>query len=83
MPLKRLPGKVHGHAARGNNTMNFTSSVSPSIYRSEAFVEDLDLMVEPAEVPTGNVQRLAAWLLAVPGTVALLASAVVIATLPT
>ena len=66
--------------------MNFTSSVSPTIYRSEAFVEDLELMPEPAEVPTGSraktVQRFAAWLLAVPGTVAVLASAVVIATLP-
>ena len=67
--------------------MNSTSIASPATYRSEAFVEDLDLMPEPFEVeasPTRAqvVQRFAAWLLAVPGTVAVLASAVVIATLP-
>ena len=64
---------------------NSISSASPSSYRSEAFVEDLDLLPEPFEVETGRgktLQRFAAWLLAVPGTVAVLASAVVIATLP-
>ena len=65
--------------------MNTTGS--PSFYRSEAFVEDLDLLPEPFEVEGEagrgkTMQRLAAWLLAVPGTVAVLAGAVVIATLP-
>lgn len=64
-----------------------TSVTAPTLYRSEAFVEDLDLLPEPFEVQPSvtrakAVQRLAAWLLAVPGTVAVLASAVVIATLP-
>ena len=66
--------------------MNTTNAASPSLYRSEAFLEDLDLMPAPFDAePEGTskaVQRLAAWLLAVPGTVAVLASAVVIATLP-
>ncbi|HLL12829.1 MAG TPA: hypothetical protein VK570_17335 [Rubrivivax sp.] len=66
--------------------MNTANAASPLLYRSEAFLEDLDLMPEPFETePEGSrkaVQRLAAWLLAVPGTVAVLASAVVIATLP-
>jgi hypothetical protein len=63
-------------------SMNYAS---PALYRSEAFVEDLDLMPEPFEVQPSRakaVQRFAAWLLAVPGTVAVLASAVVIATMP-
>ena len=86
MALKRPTGKVHALAA-GDHAMNITSSASPSLYRSEAFLEDLDLMPEPFEVEPGAsrgkaVQRFAAWLLAVPGTVAVLASAVVIATLP-
>ncbi|HLL17227.1 MAG TPA: hypothetical protein VK439_00450 [Rubrivivax sp.] len=66
--------------------MNTTNAASPSLYRSEAFLEDLDLMPAPFDAePEGTskaVQRFAAWLLAVPGTVAVLASAVVIATLP-
>lgn len=75
------------HSPQGDRTMNMTSSASPSLYRSEAFLEDLDLMPEPFEVEADagrgtTVQRFAAWLLAVPGTVAVLASAVVIATLP-
>ena len=85
MKLKRPTGKVHALAA-GDNTVNTANAASPSLYRSEAFLEDLDLMPEPFETePEGSrkaVQRLAAWLLAVPGTVAVLASAVVIATLP-
>jgi hypothetical protein len=85
MELKRPTGKVHALAS-GDNTVNMTNAASPSLYRSEAFVEDLDLMTEPfdAESEGGSktVQRFAAWLLAVPGTVAVLASAVVIATLP-
>ena len=67
--------------------MKTMNHASPALYRSEAFVEDLDLMPEPFEVEANStraqiVQRFAAWLLAVPGTVAVLASAVVIATLP-
>lgn len=87
MALKRRPGKVLHTPHGGGTAMNTTTSFSvPALYRSEAFVEDLDLMPEPFEVQPGStrarVQRLAAWLLAVPGTVAVLASAVVIATLP-
>jgi hypothetical protein len=61
------------------------ASMPPELYRSEAFVEDLDLLpvpwvVDPATRP--SALRLAGWLLAVPGAVAVLAGAVVIATLP-
>ena len=67
--------------------MNSSHAAAPAMHRSEAFVEDLDLLPEPFEVAPADsrakaVQRFAAWLLAVPGTVAVLASAVVIATLP-
>lgn len=61
-----------------------TTPMPPALYRSEAFVEDLELPPNPFEA--GAAQRagarLAAWLLAVPGTVALLAGVVVIATMP-
>jgi hypothetical protein len=71
--------------------MTIAAAFAPSTlppYRSEAFVEDLDLLPQPFEVDEPHargrsLQRVAAWLLAVPGTVALLAGAVVIATLPT
>lgn len=58
----------------------------PYLYRSEAFVEDLEVAPQPWVVKALSAPlsapRMAAWALAVPGTVALLASAVVLATMP-
>ena len=67
--------------------MDIDAKLTPELYRSEAFVEDLDLLPEPMPYQprgtrSGVMQGFAGWLLAVPGTVAVLASAVVIATMP-
>ena len=52
------------------------AATPPALYRSEAFVEDLELTPAPAVVnPSSGGHRLAAWLVAVPSAVAAVASA--------
>jgi hypothetical protein len=47
----------------------------PALYRSEAFVEDLEPALLPVPLSRARGTRLAAWLVAVPSAVAALASA--------
>jgi len=59
------------------------ATTPPALYRSEAFVEDLELTPAPAAVKSGaRGHRLAAWLFAVPSAVAAVASAAMLVGTP-